>query len=287
MLLGGIVKEARNKKGLSQAALAKGICEQSYISRLENQNIPPRNLALIAILQRLDLTLNDIYSEFSTFTKSEILKQLYRIERAMILNEPVNLQEQLDMIDVDDKDNNVMAVVDYMYGLINFRSGKENDAIFQFNKVLHHTQEDNYDVYTIQAYLGLGLVYLKGNDMDKASYCFGLVEKDIKQNMNITNAMPEQLLYILKGMSTYCFEIKDYNKLSIYVDRALKINVANYTNIFLDFFYDMKLKLVEVEKSKVSAKEIKKIKNRTEFFKEYLEEAHQNAQDFAKEQINK
>lgn len=59
-LRGDIFKQIRRKRGLSQTALAEGICTQATISLMEKQNRIPKMNILTALCSRLDISANEI-----------------------------------------------------------------------------------------------------------------------------------------------------------------------------------------------------------------------------------
>lgn len=65
MFQGKLVYNTRQKLNLTQAQLADGTCTQNTISKLENHNIAPTAAILVRICERLGLTLNDLFTEFS------------------------------------------------------------------------------------------------------------------------------------------------------------------------------------------------------------------------------
>lgn len=54
-LRGDVLKKIRRKRGLSQTALAEGICTQATISLMEKQNRLPKMNILTAICERLNI----------------------------------------------------------------------------------------------------------------------------------------------------------------------------------------------------------------------------------------
>ncbi|WP_300559370.1 helix-turn-helix transcriptional regulator [Companilactobacillus sp.] len=73
MLIGSKFKEQRIKLKLSQAELSAGICTQAVISKIENQNISPSVDILSQLLVKLNLTLNDVFSEFTNLPSNNLV----------------------------------------------------------------------------------------------------------------------------------------------------------------------------------------------------------------------
>jgi transcriptional regulator with XRE-family HTH domain len=54
-IIGSIIKQARIMRGLTQEALARGLCSNTYISKLENWQIIPHSEMLYIIAERVDI----------------------------------------------------------------------------------------------------------------------------------------------------------------------------------------------------------------------------------------
>lgn len=60
MLIGKKISYYRNKQGLTQEELAKGICHTTYISKIENGHIDPPEATLIDLCKKLNITLEQL-----------------------------------------------------------------------------------------------------------------------------------------------------------------------------------------------------------------------------------
>ena len=58
--IGSRIHAARRAKHLSQAQLAQGICDRSYISQIEHDKVVPPAAVLYQLMRRLDLTWDDL-----------------------------------------------------------------------------------------------------------------------------------------------------------------------------------------------------------------------------------
>jgi tetratricopeptide (TPR) repeat protein len=58
--IGSRIHTARRAKRLSQAQLAQGICDRSYISQIEHDKVVPPAAVLYQLMRRLDLTWDDL-----------------------------------------------------------------------------------------------------------------------------------------------------------------------------------------------------------------------------------
>lgn len=73
MLLGYVIHDKRRSLNLTQKDLAKNLCNQNTISKLEKHNDTPQINVLVKICKRLDLTLNQILVIFPMIIKKKKL----------------------------------------------------------------------------------------------------------------------------------------------------------------------------------------------------------------------
>lgn len=100
-LRGDVLKQIRRKRGLSQTALAEGICTQATISLMEKQNRLPKMDILTAICDRLNIPTDRIVeNEVSGF--NEIFNQVVKL---MTDHEYEKAETLLKKIRVKDLDN--------------------------------------------------------------------------------------------------------------------------------------------------------------------------------------
>ena len=99
--IGEIIRHYRKEKGLSQAALADGICERKYISNLENnKNIPTLDI-INQLSERLQINLYETYAlmlrhhDIDTHNKIEKLSQHFTFEKAKFLLPLIEEYEKL------------------------------------------------------------------------------------------------------------------------------------------------------------------------------------------------
>lgn len=99
--IGEIIKHYRKEKGLSQAALADGICERKYISNIENnKNIPTLDI-INQLSNRLHINLYETYAlmlrhhDIDTHQKIEYLSQHFTFEKAKYLLSLIEEYEKL------------------------------------------------------------------------------------------------------------------------------------------------------------------------------------------------
>lgn len=77
MNIGAMIQYYRTKKGLTQKELANGICSVSYLSKIENGSIVPKDDIIEMLFNRLDVNFTEITS-YDTETIINAILQLYK-----------------------------------------------------------------------------------------------------------------------------------------------------------------------------------------------------------------
>ncbi len=269
MLMGEVIKERRLKKNLRQWELAKGICHQGYISSLEASKKASNIDTLIKILQRLDLTLNDVYSEFADNVRPTVIKQLTSTEQKMLIGLQPEFEPQFDAMDIkkQSNDNEIMAQATYIQALAELQRKHDEDAIFQFNNVLMYTKNDTYKVHTLLAYLGLAEIYHQHSEDEKSERYISLVKDSIKENLNLSDAVPEQLIFILRGLSRYYANF-DARLAAKFAQEGIEFNKNHLMNMFIDEFYYVLAKAASMNKDK---KNFNEFRDNAKMFANYFE----------------
>lgn len=242
MFLGQVIKTQRRQKGLSQTELADQITNQNVISNLERKSKAPKNSILVKLLQRLDLTLNDVYSEFTNIMHSELKQELTSIEQRLLNGTYDGIEDELGLVGVNLDSAELTGQHDFIIALFNVHLKNTADADFELDKVLRVTKNDIYNVYTLLAYITKANVYLDLNQFDKAQYFFDVVEAALKENFNVANATTLQKIYICQQLSNYHLQADDFKSADKYADIGIKLNQDEHRCLFLDHFYFIKAK---------------------------------------------
>ncbi|QIL45735.1 helix-turn-helix transcriptional regulator [Vagococcus coleopterorum] len=66
IIYGGVVKQIREKRQLSQAELAEGICSQSMLSRIEHNLLVPNINVIRQLCERLTITMDEVINQTTT-----------------------------------------------------------------------------------------------------------------------------------------------------------------------------------------------------------------------------
>ena len=164
-LRGDVLKQIRRKRGLSQTALAEGICNQATISLMEKQNRLPKMDILTAICERLNIQpdrivenevsgVNDTFNQIIdalTDQEYDLAKQLISKISIKSLNSDFDKQRYY-----------------YLLGMVQISQDQIDDAIFNFELVLTQFATTSANIYLAMTTAGMALAYLKRDDHERA-----------------------------------------------------------------------------------------------------------------------
>ncbi|WP_439425677.1 helix-turn-helix domain-containing protein [Oenococcus alcoholitolerans] len=218
MFLSQIIINRRKELKISQIELAHGICTQATISKMERQGLAPSSDILVKICQRLELSLNDLFSEFNDKEKNEINE---KIEKSKVLLSAGKFKEAEKSIDSINEKNaaekGLINKINLIKADLAFDWKKDYDeAQFFFNWVLDH-DDDPFE--NLLALNGLGSIYLQKDKHDLASYYFDRIDDQLIKEKNFANN--KQTIAILFNLANFYLLEQNYKKSQKVIEQAL------------------------------------------------------------------
>ncbi len=164
-LRGDVLKQIRRQRGLSQTALAEGICTQATISLMEKQNRLPKMDILTAICERLNISSdriveNEVSGINETFNQivDNLISRNFEDASALLKKVHVkNLESDFDK-----------QRYYYLVGMVQVESNQIDEAIFNFELVLTQFATTSANIYLAMTTAGMALAYLKRGDKERA-----------------------------------------------------------------------------------------------------------------------
>ncbi len=164
-LRGDIFKQIRRKRGLSQTALAEGICTQATISLMEKQNRIPKMNILTALCSRLDITTDEIIENddvsmtaiFDQIGQLLAERQFEAAQDAMQKIKVKNLQNEFDK-----------QRYYYLLGMLQVQKQQFDEAIFNFELVLTQFSTTSANIYLAMTTIGMAMAYEKIGSQSRA-----------------------------------------------------------------------------------------------------------------------
>lgn len=230
MLLGKVISEKRKSLGLSQADLAKGICTQATISKMEQSNQPPLTDILAKLCLRLGLTPNDVLSDFTDpeynqqrdlFKSIDSLIDHYQFEKA---------EKEFTAISTTQLKDNLLTRYHYVKGNIQMLVHNELDnAIFEFNLSIQLSKHQ--DTTYLLAMSGLGIAYSLKKDNDKAAFYFDTISDSVSK-INIDTDTLNDVLKLMNNCGKFYSDVGQYEKSNqitfATIDTVKKFNLMPY-----------------------------------------------------------
>lgn len=233
MFLGSVIYDKRRSLNLTQGDLANGVCNQNTISKMEKHNMTPQIEVLIKICQRLDLSLNDVFSDFSSDFKQERIFVLDSIEQSVLLNDILESFDKLAIVK-DNLNSKDMAQFYFIEGLLNFWQGSLEVSSFNLDKVVQETKLDDDNIYTLLSQLVKAMIFLTQGYADMSEYYCTTISKALKENLNIANAQGIEILFLCKTLGMIYTELNE-------TDAAIEISkrgIAYANEKHLSYFID-------------------------------------------------
>ena len=160
-----VLKQIRRKRGLSQTALAEGICTQATISLMEKQNRLPKMDILTAICERLNIQTDRIVEN----EVSGINDTFNKIIDALTEQEYATAKELISKVSVKSLNSDFDKQRYYfLLGMVQIADDKIDDAIFNFELVLTQFATTSANIYLAMTTAGMALAYLKRDDQERA-----------------------------------------------------------------------------------------------------------------------
>lgn len=233
LFLGSIIYNKRREMNLTQIELANDICTQNTISKIEKHNIAPTVNILIKICLKLNLSLNDVFSDFADKNSDKGESILDKIEKDALMGELTDIDNKLSALQ-GKLNNNDMKQYELITGVIDYQKNNIDNSLFTLDKVLQLTKSADNDVYTLLAYLFKGLGYLSQNHVDRAQYYFQMISDALNESTDIQNANELEVLFVCKTLANSYNAMKLYEKAYQFSRCGLNYAQEKHISYFLD-----------------------------------------------------
>ncbi|NVY96423.1 helix-turn-helix transcriptional regulator [Lactobacillus sp. DCY120] len=234
-----VIYETRRAKNLTQVELAAGICTQNTISKLENHNIAPTVNILTKICSRLELTLNDVFTEFSQDPQDDLELTLNDLEESYYNGELAEVKTKLRALNkVKAAKTNPRTFLLKAYLLLD--QGELDNASFQVDLLLNQIQaQEDEDLALMLAYALKGYIYSQKQLLDPAEYYFNEIIKKVNaaQHETYSDLDIKRLLFLCKKCSGHYCKIDNKNKGLKIAQRGLQISQSHRSSLFVEDFY--------------------------------------------------
>lgn len=168
-----IFVQRRKELHVSQESLAKGVCTQATLSKLENNLHVPSMAILEKLCEKLNLNVEDLYrSSKDESEKIELL--LNNAERNLMMENYLSAMRYLKSVSINDVKNNTAKMQYYfLHGLVKVLTNDEMaEAFMDFYRITEWLDEEHKTVFIPLSYTGIGIVYLRSRKVQNAKFFF-------------------------------------------------------------------------------------------------------------------
>lgn len=224
----------RKAAGLSQSALAKGICTQATLSKFENRGIIPSIKILTKLCNRLGITLNDLLPLGKDLIQDSE-KQLNEAEYQLITEDYQRAQNLLTKINPTRlADKNAQMHYYFIAGYISaLTEGPISETLYLFSQILVALDSEHETIFSLLAYTGTGIAYSRLNDIPKATFYFDQVPHHL-DHINLTDfKMVWRAINMLYYASRFYQQQKDYAASSSLASYGVQIAQDSHVTFYL------------------------------------------------------
>lgn len=254
MFLGTVFKQQRLNKNLNQLDVCRGICSQAVISKIENLNISPSVDVLLKLCQRIDLSLNDLFSEFSNLPSNNFIND--KIRRADVLFQNGDYSQAKDVLltlDISSLTKIQNAHIHYLLGLISSFLDLD-EAIFQFNFTLQSLDNKSVNFWKFLAYVGLAKVYQNKQAPDKEQYYMNLADQYFIEFDLFDDLEFYYFLSTITDLASYYTEQQNSEVAKKYIDLGIKPRHGYLSAEFTDKLFYLEAQQVKPAEQNYQAK---------------------------------
>ena len=226
----------RKEKGLSQIELSHGICTQATLSRFENHGQIPSMKILSQLCERLQLDVGDLFASVNT-KEVATNKLLDKIEESIVTMDYELAEKLIGSIQKEQLTDEQKIHLLYLKGFTQVLQGKKvEDDLFYFNKILAE-QNENQDTYLHLAYAGLGLVYQKQEDIEKAEYFFIKAIQEIEKHQLEKMEDVWRVLMVLYHSAMFFTKNNNYKKSNDLLTKGIELCSQYHITYYLARLY--------------------------------------------------
>ncbi|MDE1548907.1 helix-turn-helix domain-containing protein [Jeotgalibaca caeni] len=227
--------EVRKAMGLSQMELAADICTQATLSRFENNGQVPSLKILIKLCNRLNLPLGELFPKVGV-KHSETIEKMNQAEFFLITSEYEQAASLLETIASSEllEEPSLSMRCHYLKGFIMIAQPSPiTDILFMFDQVLLEEESSEAEIFRLLAYTGIGMVYARENDLEKAEFYFQKVLEKIYQYPTKTIEDTWRVLHIVFQCGVFFAHIKELDISNALLHYAVTICSDNHVTYYL------------------------------------------------------
>ncbi|MBC9875554.1 helix-turn-helix domain-containing protein [Macrococcoides bohemicum] len=215
--LGKRLKALRKSRGLSQADLARGICTQSNISRIEKGQHTPTSHILDLFAKRLDIDLNYLYSGIENYNLEEFKNKVYDcIEYA----DYTTLKHFVDDMNLESKTEYEKKIKLWIKAVVMYRCDEDIEGAKRYIKKADNIESEVSDPnLEIQILNSISIILREDFSENEIEHLYERIFNIIEKN-----PLPKKIVIkVLLSMSNYYYHAKVYRYVHQNAKKAIDI----------------------------------------------------------------
>lgn len=227
--------EARKQMGLAQSELCEDICTQATLSRFENNGQVPNLKILMKLCNRLNLSLGDIFPKVGV-KNPEAIEKMNQIEFWLITSEYEQARRLLVTLDCQALAEDELLKIRYHYlegFLLLYNEAATMDIMFVFDQITTASHNRQTELFHLLAYTGIGMLYMREGDQNKAEFYFQKVMERIYDFPHQTIEDTWRVLHIVFQAAVFYSETNELEISDALCHYAINICSDNHVTYYL------------------------------------------------------
>lgn len=255
MSIGNLVKKRRKYLNMTQQELAKGICTQALISKIERDELNPSADIMLKVSERLEVSLSFFYGQnFSNEDKSDIKKLEQLIRKHLSLRNYHEIKDLIDSKEImkEDLSGREEKFFQWISGLLNYYIEHDFDNSLSILKNITLSNKD--DGLSTEILMSISSIYIEEEKYTEALDVF----KNILLYCNTANDYKLKIK-MLFNYSLCLKKLNMYDEAILKVTEGIEVCILNNSMYLLgDLLYQKVLLLLyfkDNEAAKTAAEE--------------------------------
>ncbi len=183
--IGGYIKKKRKELNVTQNVVSNGICSVSYLSKIENNQIIPKEFYVKEIMEKLDVEKTFYEKDFNdSLYLNKILQGIFYLDDNLI----ENIFKEIEMIE-HNLTINICKLAYYVY----FCKKDENQYVMMLENLIN-----NMNNFELKIYLFLASLYYISLDKFKISLEILILGSKIDITNDYLSALYSEYTYLVK-----------------------------------------------------------------------------------------
>ncbi|MDT2012193.1 hypothetical protein CKN73_09570 [Carnobacterium divergens] len=252
LILGGKLKEIRKEKKLSQKELAKDICTQVTISKIERHNRVPTIKILSDICTRLDIKLNDVLLfEGESNVNYDLLQEIKKycdnnqFEKAFQVMSHLSEKKMTNTYE--------KKLLNYYQGFLFLYHKKDvQEAQYYLNLSLTINKDSLiFDFLDCQILNMLGYSFFVSDELDRANIYYEKSVANIEQLADLELLDIEVILKIYYNSAKFYSDIENFQQAILLCDKGISLSKEiNQLNALYRFYYEKAFNLAKIKNNR-------------------------------------